>query len=189
VTRAPVADCTQADTLRAGTQAQAQAAGRRECLQALAAGASVSCAALEAPDAAAAFAQLSAALATGAARHVAGSQQSGSPRRHTQQHGRSRVRRRARVCTAQQLLEPRHDFFQLVVRQQQFARQGAQVREARSDTLLLLVLHAVAPQPQVPVQVLPGLVRRCRQLAAGGCVQRIRERDVEPVVGARRLPE
>jgi hypothetical protein len=78
----PAEDCTQADMLRA---AQAQAAGRRECLlQALAAGASACCAALEALDAAAALALLRARPRH--KRHKAcGSQQSGSPWRHKQQ--------------------------------------------------------------------------------------------------------
>jgi hypothetical protein len=51
--------------------AQALAAGRRRCLQALAAGAAARCAALGALDAAAALALLRAALATGATWHVA----------------------------------------------------------------------------------------------------------------------
>ena len=56
------------------------------------------------------------------------------------------------------LVERHHDLFKLLVRHQQLVRQGAHVCKACCHALLLLVLHAIPPQPQVPVEILPRLV-------------------------------
>lgn len=75
---------------------------------------------------------------------------------------------------------------------------GRRKNQRRADfpTFFLLVLHAVAPQPHVPVQVLPGLARASLQHFASSHVEVVIKSGVEPrhvdvTLGVRRpwLPE